>query len=202
MYLQSFLNVFIPLFVAIDPLGIFPVFVSITEGVPKEKKKKLVFQATFTAFIISIVFLFAGKLVFKILGITENDFRIGGGIVLLILAITDLLFSSDEQSRSPEQKNSDHSTLGVVPIGIPLIMGPTALTTILMSVEQYGIIMTSIALIVNLILVYIIFRNTELVTKLIGPGGSKAFAKVTSLFLVAIGVMLIRVGIQNTIGKI
>ncbi len=181
---------FIPLFVAIDVPGLVPLFISLTTGMTLKVKRRLIVEATLTAGAVALVFLVLGKLIFKFLGITENDFRIGGGLVLIVLAITDLLFSSDEKKES-------NSSVGVVPIGIPLIMGPAALTSIIIIVDAYGYWISMISLALNLLIVWFIFRNSDVVIKLMGEGGARAFAKVASLFMVAIAVMMIRVGIQN-----
>jgi multiple antibiotic resistance protein len=188
---QNFLLAFLPLFVAIDVLGTLPLFLGLTEGITENRRKRLVIDATLTALAISLIFLASGKLLFSFLGITENDFRIAGGLVLLVLAINDLLFSSDTARKNPE------TNIGVVPIGIPLIMGPAALTTILILVDSYGTIWTVTSIIINLIIVWIVFRNADQVSKILGKGGSRAFAKVASLFLAAIAVMMIRVGITE-----
>lgn len=188
---QNFLLAFIPLFVAIDVLGTLPLFLGLTEGITEKRRKRLIIDATLTALVISLVFLGSGKLLFSFLGITENDFRIAGGLVLLVLAINDLLFSHDTARKNPE------TTIGVVPIGIPLIMGPAALTTILILVDSYGTIWTVASIIINLIIVWIVFRNADWVLKILGKAGSRAFAKVASLFLAAIAVMMIRVGVTE-----
>ena len=108
-----------------------------------------------------------------------------------MLAVTDLLFSSDER------KNNTNTSVGVVPIGIPLVMGPGALTAIIIIVDAYGYWISMISLAVNLLIVWVVFRNSDVVIRLMGEGGARAFAKVASLFMVAIAVMMIRVGIQN-----
>src|SRR5271169_1557686 len=187
---QTFWLAFIPLFVAIDVFGVVPFFVALTTGLDKRRKKILTVEATLTAFSISILFLAAGKLIFSFLGITENDFRVGGGVVLLVLAIKDLLFSKKEQ-RDPE------SSLGVVPIGIPLIMGPAALTTILILVDSHGYLLTIASLLVNMIIVWLVFSQAHRITDLIGKAGSQAIAKVFALFLAGIAVMMIRSGIDQ-----
>ncbi len=181
---------FIPLFVAIDILGALPIFISLTYGMDRQAKRRLVVQATLTAGAVALVFLVSGKLIFSFLGITENDFRIGGGIVLLVLSVNELLFAKDTQ-RDPG------TTVGVVPIGIPLIMGPAALTSIIIVVDNYGYWMSMISLFVNLLIVWLVFRYSDFVMKVMGVGGSRAFAKIASLFMAAIAVMMIRVGIQN-----
>ena len=187
---QTFWLAFIPLFVAIDVFGVVPFFVALTTGLDKRRKRILTVEATLTAFSISILFLAAGKLIFSFLGITENDFRVGGGVVLLVLAIKDLLLSKTEQ-RDPE------SSLGVVPIGIPLIMGPAALTTILILVDSHGYLLTIASLLVNMIIVWVVFSQSHRITDLIGKAGSQAIAKVFALFLAGIAVMMIRSGIDQ-----
>lgn len=183
---------FIPLFVAIDVPGLVPLFLSLTAGMTLKAKRQLIVEATLTAGAVALVFLVLGKVIFRFLGITENDFRIGGGIVLLVLAVTDLLFSSDEHKKP-------NTSVGVVPIGIPLIMGPAALTSIIIIVDAYGYWISMASLVLNLFIVWFTFRHSDYVMKFMGEGGSKAFAKVASLFMVAIAVMMIRVGIQNII---
>jgi multiple antibiotic resistance protein len=190
--LNSLLYSFIPLFVAIDVLGVVPLFLSLTDGMNRPQRHKLITQATFTALAVSVVFMFGGRLIFNFLGITENDFRVGGGIVLLVLAVSDLLFSHSKQRHS-------ESSPGVVPIGIPLIIGPAALTTILILVDSKGYVVTLVSLLANLLIVWIVFRYSEVVVKLMGEAGSKAVAKVAALFMAGIAVMMIRVGLEGMI---
>ncbi|MGE3974494.1 MAG: MarC family protein [Bdellovibrionales bacterium] len=192
--LESFLLAFIPLLVAIDAPGIIPLFLSLTEGLSIHEKKKLVRQATAAAFIVSVVFCITGNIVFSVLGITQDDFRIGGGIILLILAITDLLFPDDDTSRQP---GTTKLNIGIVPIGIPLIIGPGALTTIIVTQNIHGYWLTLISIALNLAIVWVLFTYSHFIVKIIGEGGTKAFAKVAALFLAAIAVMMIRVGITN-----
>lgn len=186
---ETFFQVFIPLFVAIDVVGVLPLFVGLTEGMHEPKRRKLIRDATITAFSISIVFLVAGKLVFAFMGITESDFRVGGGIVLLVLAVYELLFSK-EKERRPEP------LVGVVPIGVPLIMGPAALTTIILNVNAFGYVWAVAALVVNMALVYVVFRQASFIIGKLGQAGSMAVAKVFTLFLTGIAVMMIRSGIE------
>ncbi|MDE3057233.1 MAG: MarC family protein [Bacteroidota bacterium] len=190
--LHNFLMAFIPVFVAIDVLGVIPVFMSLTQGMDTKSRKRLIVEATMTAGAVALVFLVAGKLLFSFLGITENDFRIGGGIVLLVLSVNDLLFASDTR-RDPG------TSVGVVPIGIPLIMGPAALTAIIIVVDSYGYWISILSLFINLFIVWLVFRHSDFLMRLVGVGGSRAFGKVASLFMAAIAVMMIRVGVQNVL---
>lgn len=190
-FYDSILASFIPLFVAIGVFGVVPIFISMTEGVALQERRSLVTQATLTALIISISFVFLGKQIFSFLGISTADFRVGGGMVLLVISIADLLFSTDVKRRAPSKQ------LGVVPIGIPLIIGPGALTTLILSVDSHGVLVTTLALSLNLMIVWVVFRYSDIVIRFMGEGGAKALAKVSSLLLCAIAVMMIRSGITS-----
>jgi multiple antibiotic resistance protein len=191
---ETFLLTFIPLFVAIDVFGVLPLFVGLTDHMHPLQRKKLTAEATLTAFAISLVFLVGGSLLFSFLGITESDFRVGGGVVLLVLAVHDLLFSDHD-------KRVQDSTVGVVPIGIPLIMGPAALTTIIFLVQSYGYVWAVGSLLANLLIVWTVFNWAPNLTRVMGKAGSRAVAKVASLFMAGIAVMMIRSGIQAMIRK-
>ena len=193
--METFLLAFLPLFVAIDVFGVVPTYLALTDGFDEQRRRRLCAEALATAFIISIIFLVAGKLLFSFLGITESDFRVGGGIVLLVLSVHDLAFS---RSRIPDAERS----VGAVPIGIPLIMGPAALTTILLLVDSYGYLITVISLVTNMLIVWIVFSQAGRISRRLGDAGSRAVAKVAALFLAAIAVMMIRSGITEMIASI
>lgn len=191
--LVSFVKAFIPLFVAVDVLAVLPIFLAMTKGLSDDSRKKVVSDAVMGALALALAFLATGQMIFRFLSITQDDFRVGGGVLLLIFAITDLLFS---ESRAERRSGEG---LGVVPIGIPLIIGPAALTTVLIMVTSYGYIVTFFALITNLFIVWLVFTHSRFVIQVIGEEGARAFGKVASLFIAAIAIMMIRVGITNFI---
>lgn len=188
----NYLLALIPIFIAIDVVGILPIFISLTEEIGTDERRRIVKQSIMTSFAVSLGFLAVGKFIFKVLGISIPDFKIAGGIILLIIATTDLLFP---------QKTSrlTSSTLGVVPLGMPLIVGPAVLTTILISVDLYSYLPTIFSLILNLLLVWFVFLNSTHIIKMMGEGGAKAFGKVVSVLLAALAVMMIRKGIYEMI---
>lgn len=190
MNFNIFLLSFIPLFVAIDIIGTVPIFIGYTQEIPGYQRKKLIFEAILAAFIVANLFIISGKLILDFMGITIDDFRIAGGIILLIISISDIL-SSSESLRKPS------TDIGVVPLGIPLIMGPAALTTIIILVRNFGYVPTIVSMALNLFIAWLVLVNARWLLKIMGDGGSKAFAKIASLFLAAIAVMMIRVGVLN-----
>ncbi len=184
---------FIPLFVAFDALGILPIFVSLTSEMTQLERKKVVRQSILTGFLASIGFLAAGKSVFDLLGITVSDFKVAGGSLLFIIAVVDLIFP--ERTRTFPKE-----TLGVVPIGIPLIVGPGVLTLLLISAQTYGYVSTVLCLILNLLTVWLVFGNSHLIMRLLKDGGTKGMGKVFALFLAAFAMMMIRTRITEWTG--
>lgn len=186
----NYLLALIPIFVAIDVIGILPIFITLTGDIEATERKKIVKQSIVTSFAVSIGFLVLGKFVFRVLGVSISDFKVAGGMILFIIAAGDLLF--------PQKTNRlTNSTIGIVPLGTPLIVGPAVLTTILISVDLYSYLPTIFSLIVNLSLVWVVFLHAVRLVNMIGEGGAKAFGKVFSLLLAAIAVMMIRKGIYD-----
>ena len=186
----SFVMAFIPIFVAIDPIGMVPVFLSITQGIDSERVRRIANQAVWTAAAITLGFVFLGKMIFHALGITVSDFQIAGGVVLLAIAIKDLLFQ-------PERFPPSQESIGVVPLGMPMVAGPALITSLIALVDTVGILPTVLALAVNLVLVIISFRYATTLAGWISVSGMKALAKIISLLLAAIAVSMIRHGLKS-----
>jgi multiple antibiotic resistance protein len=194
--MRPYVESFLPLFVAINPAGIIPIYLSVTENLSRAERRRLTLQAMVTAVGISVLILFAGQLIFSLLGITVNDLRVGGGLILLVLSISNLIFG-DFRRRDPTggEDGEDVASVGIVPLGIPLIVGPAAITSILVSREAYGYLPTLASLVVNMVLVFLTLAASPYVGRFAGPAVSRAIAKVASLFLAAISVSMIRAGI-------
>lgn len=192
--MKDALYAFIPIFVAIDIFAVIPIFVTMTEGMSREKKRVIERESVMTALVVGILFIAVGEVIFRILGITENDFKIAGGLILLIFAILDLL----GYTKIREQAGK----LGVVPLGVPLIVGPAVLATILVLVDHYGIVPTVLSFVINLAIVWVSFRASASILAVFGRGGIMAISKIMALLLASIAVMLIRVGVENIISKI
>lgn len=191
-FLTLFAMSFIPIMVAMNAPSVLPIYITLTEDLDAGERKKIVRQSVFTAFIITVLFIFLGKAIFNALEILIEDFMIAGGILLLIISIVDILSFGERKLAMP-------STIGAVPLGTPLIAGPATLTTTLILAGNYGYAPVIVSLIVNILLAWIIFDKAEALIKLMGINGARAFAKVASLLLAAIAVKLIRLGITRII---
>jgi multiple antibiotic resistance protein len=188
-FIKDVLLAFIPIFVAVDAMGVLPIFASLTEGIEQKQKIKIIFQSMITALCVSIGFILLGKAVFRLLGITIGDFMIAGGAILFCIAIIDIM-------NPVKKRHIPSGELGAVPLGTPLIVGPAVLTTSLVIVPQYGLIATMVSVLINVLLAGLIFRLSIYLTKILGEAGLKALSKIMSLLLAAIAVMLMRKGVM------
>lgn len=186
---------FVPLFVAVDAIGTLPIFMSLTEGLDGKNRIKVIVSSVITALLVGVLFLFVGDAILKMLGITVEDFMIAGGIILFMIAVSDILmFNKAHKKVSAE-------ALGSVPIGVPLIVGPAVLTTVMLLVRQEGFFYTGVAVTINILIAGLIFLLSGYIMKLLGASGTKIVSKIASLFLAAIGVMMVRKGLSQLIGS-
>lgn len=192
---MPFLAVFIPLFVAIDPFGVLPVYAALTTGLTVEVRRQLLRQSLLTALLVAVGFLVLGRLVFQALGITTADFQMAGGLLLLVFAVDDLLFARSDRKPVVE------AGLGIVPLAVPLIVGPAVLTALLVLSESFGLAWTLAGLVLNLALLWLVLVRVDLIIRLMGLAGSRALGKIASLFLAAFAVSMIRAGLAAVLGR-
>ncbi|MDR3608879.1 MAG: MarC family protein [Oligoflexia bacterium] len=198
---HAFALSFVPLFIAMDAPMAVPVFATMTAGTTPVRRMKVANEAVIAASIVGVLFLLAGRAFFSVVGITENDFRVGGGLVLLVSSLLQLA----RPQKTPYVDNGDiasheNSLHGATPLGIPMVMGPASITTIILAAKSYGYLNTFFAIGLNLLIVWIAFKNSKYLLDLIGEKNMKVVAKLASLVLISIAVMMIRVGIKNFIG--
>ena len=192
--LRTFLEVFLPLFVAIDPFGLVPLFLAVTFDMTEKQRREVTFQAVAAATLISFAFMFLGQQIFHFLAITDNDFRIAGGILLLVLSILDLVHSGKPTVHEAE-------IVGIVPLAMPLIAGPATLTTalVLATRPSYGYALTALGLALNFLILLVAMLLATRIQKLVGANTLRAFSKLVMVLLAAIAVNFIRQGITNII---
>lgn len=186
---EKFLLAFIPIFVAVDPIGLVAIFVGLGAHSEKTARQRQGQLALVTALAVSAGFIFLGKIVFQALGITVADFQVAGGLILLGLAVRELLDLHGEDRFAGE-------AFGIVPLGMPLIAGPALLTALLILIDTVGIVFTLLSLVINLLIVGIAFRFADTCTLWMGRAGLNGVSKLISLLLAAIAVSLIRRGWQ------
>ena len=182
---------FVPLFVAMDSVGVLPIFLSLTRDAGTLERGHATRAAMFTALGLGLGFVVIGKAVFLLLGIEVADFLVAGGIILLVLAIKDLVTGKMVEMRGILSADM----MGVAPIGIPLIVGPAVLTTLLVLIEQYHIGIVIGSFVLNLAIAWILLRQADRIIRVLGQTGVGAISKVVCLLLAAIAIKMIRQGV-------
>jgi multiple antibiotic resistance protein len=186
---EKFFVAFIPVFVAIDPIGLVALFMGLGPSASPQQRKHQAFLGIFTGLGVAIGFIFLGKIIFSALGITVADFQIAGGLILLILATRELV------TFGPAGRGGGDE-FGIVPLGMPLIAGPALLTALLILIDTVGIVFTLISLLVNLAIVAVALCNADRFSRWMGKQGLRGVSKIIALLLAAIAVSLIRRGWQ------
>lgn len=189
--IEKFFLAFIPMFVAVDPIGVVAVFIGLGTSASPEHRRRQSFLGIFTALCIAIGFIFLGRIIFKALGITVADFQVAGGLILLLLAVRELVGFGPHMA-------TDSDEFGLVPLGMPLIAGPALLTALLLLVDSVGLAYTLVSLLVNMALLAIVLCNADRITRWMGRQGLRGISKIIAMLLAAIAISLIRRGWQTT----
>jgi multiple antibiotic resistance protein len=189
--LDTLVGVFVPLFVAMDPVGALPLVVAWTGGLTPGERGRQLRDGLLTALAVCLLFVVGGPWLLSVLGVGVADFLVAGGLVLLVLAISDLVAGGGHEARG----SSSRPDFGAVPIGTPILAGPATLATLLILVGRYGLVLALLALVVNVVIAWRLFSRAGLITRLLGRNGLRATSKVASLVLAAIAVKLVREGL-------
>ncbi|MGH2638599.1 MAG: MarC family protein [Rhabdochlamydiaceae bacterium] len=192
----------ITLFVILDPIGVLPFFISLTKGITADQRKKIARRAVLIATGLLLVFAFLGDGILLFLGIQIADFEIAGGALLLIFALRDAL-SNEPLGMTETHAGIDAArtieTLAVIPIATPLLAGPGSLTTVmLLTKEGYlGILISTIAIIVDCSIAWVLFRLSDKITKAAGPTLLVIIGKVMDILMAAIAVSFLTSGVTT-----
>ncbi len=187
--LQNFILTFVPLFIVIDALGTLPFVISLSEGMIKPQRRKMIHVAVITATVVGLVFLFFGQFILKVMNISVGAFAIAAGLILLVLSIKYM-------STGQMVEVIKEELVAVVPIGTPLTVGPATITTLLLLATQFPLYMVLISFALNMLITWAIFLLSGYIVRFMGQGGLKAISRVFSLLLAAIAVSMIIRGLS------
>lgn len=188
----SLVQVFIMLFVIMDPPGCIPIFMALTKDVSKEERERELNHAVAVASILLLLFAFLGKVVLDVLGITLNSFMIAGGILLLFIAF-DLLRGEHKYGVR------GGPSVGAVPLGIPLLAGPGAITAVMVIIQSYGVGFVLFAIFSAIIATKLVLGQSERIFRIIGKVGSEVLSRVMGIIVAAIAIQFIMDGIVGMI---
>jgi multiple antibiotic resistance protein len=189
------------LFVAVDPIAAVPLFVTITDGDAMAQKVRAARRACLVAALVLLAFALTGTLVFRLLGVSEGAFRIAGGILLFLLAVDMLRAERSRQRTTPEEEAEGvrKADVSVFPLGVPMLAGPGATSTVVVLVSQskgiweYLVVVMGIA--ATLGTSYLILRGASVVAERLGHTGMNVLERVMGLVLAAVAVQFVVDGV-------
>jgi len=193
------------IFFLVDPFAAIPSFLAITDGADPARRKRMARKGALTCFIVLTSFAVGGQIIFRIFGITLPAFEIAGGLILLLIGL-DML----QAKRSPTQEASGDTEeaaakedAGIVPLGIPMLAGPGAISSVMVLVGQapslwhweMGAIVASIA--VTALISYWVLAGAGKIRKVMGETGIRILVRIMGLLLVALAMQFFVNGLTD-----
>tara|TARA_B100001287_G_scaffold233521_1_gene204948 strand:+ start:82 stop:705 length:624 start_codon:yes stop_codon:yes gene_type:complete len=201
--LEIFIQTFVLYFVVIDPIGSAPIFFVVTKNLSTEGKIKTAFNSTIFAFLVLVFFALLGNYIFNHLNITFPALKIAGGIILFIVSL-EMLFNK-RQERKEENTKFDSENVSVFPLAIPLLAGPAAIISVVVSVSNIGNnyisqIVGMASLVIVMSITFIAFFTVSKFEKLVNKKIVNIFSSIIAIILAGLSVQYILDGISEFIG--
>jgi multiple antibiotic resistance protein len=182
------------IFFLVDPFAALPTFLAVTAGADAQRRRKMAWKASVTAMVVLSAFAIAGQYIFRMFGITLPAFEIAGGVILLLIGL-DML----EAKRSPTQESHVEAAeaalkedAGIVPLGIPMLAGPGAITSVMVLVGQaqtkWQMLAILVAIFITAAICYLVLGNSDRVARALGETGVRILVRIMGLLLVALAV--------------
>ncbi len=204
MHDPNYIKIATGLFIMLNPLVLIPVFLGLTGGMTKNQKMKVAISTSTAVFIIIVISVFAGQHVLSFFGITVTDFRLAGGLLILLMAIT-MSSAKDEGMRYSEKEHgeakSKDTNIGVVPLAIPLMAGPAAISVSIINADLCDTFVSRtvlVAIVAGLsAILWVSMALAEEIGRFLGHTGQQVLTRIMGLILLAISVDFIVVGIKH-----
>jgi multiple antibiotic resistance protein len=188
---DDLLRAVISLFVVINPIGTIPLFASITQKMQKIERERVLKTTVITASALLMIFAVAGTQILSIFGITISSFMIAGGILLFVVSIELLTHGGWRFGGTV----SDES--GVVPLAFPLLAGPGAITSVILSFQTSGLMVTLLSIAIVMGITYVVFSLTTTIYKILGRRGSLIITRIFAVLVAAIAVQYVVDGLKT-----
>ncbi len=194
----EFLDVFIPLFVMIDPFASLALYISLTGNMDENEKRKTRYESTLYGFIILLFFAFVGEYILSLFGISIEALEIAGGILILLIGI-EMVREGDKPkiSKKGEESYQESGDVGIVPLATPMLAGPGAISLVIILMKSHSYILVISAMAIVFCIVYLFFAYSDRVFRLLGLKGSRAFTRILGLLVAAFAVQYILNGISG-----
>jgi multiple antibiotic resistance protein len=198
--LASFVASFVALFVVVEPFGVVPMFASLTNGRPRHEQLQIATRATLVGALILIAFAFIGGPLLSALGVRLDAFQVAGSVVLLLNALEMIRGKSGCQRCTTSEADASRADIAIVPIAIPMLAGPGAMTATMSLVARNPLPLVLMAIVAVFAITFVILRGTATVQRFIGPATLAVVLRVLGLLLAALSIQSIVSGVQSLLG--
>jgi len=182
------------IFFLVDPFAALPTFLAVTAGADAQRRRKMAWKASVTAMVVLSAFAIAGQYIFRMFGITLPAFEIAGGVILLLIGL-DMLEakrSLTQESHVEAAEAALKEDAGIVPLGIPMLAGPGAITSVMVLVGQaqtrWQMVAILAAIFITAAICYLVLGNSDRVARALGETGVRILVRIMGLLLVALAV--------------
>ncbi|PHO08874.1 MarC family protein [Malaciobacter canalis] len=192
-----FISIYLKMFFIMTPFFVLSVFLTITNESTIKQRHALAIKTTISVIVMSLVLLFFGQHIFAVFGITLDAFKIGAGALLFLTAVELVKGNKDKQ----EIKNKSVLDLAVVPLAIPVTMGPGTIGVLLVMGAEFNtfakLMIGSLALVMAIFTIGVMLYLSSHIEKIVGKQGLMVISKITGLFLAALSAQIIFSGIKS-----
>lgn len=201
--LAIFMQFFLGLVAAVNPIGIMPVFVSLTAHMPPEERNRTALQANIAVAVILIVSLVAGQMLLDMFSISLDSFRVAGGLLLLSIAFSMMSgkLGEDKQNKQEKSEYISKEQIGVVPLAMPLMAGPGAISSTIVYGSRYPATIDTVGIGISIIAFatcsWLLFRSAPVIVRFLGQTGINVITRIMGLILGALGIEFIANGLRN-----
>ncbi|HDV5304495.1 TPA: YchE family NAAT transporter [Vibrio cholerae] len=198
-----FLQFFLGLVAAVNPVGIMPVFVSLTGHMTLEEKNKTAATANIAVAIILIIALLAGQMLLDLFSISLDSFRVAGGLLLLSIAFSMMSgkLGEDKQNKQEKSEYISREQIAVVPLAMPLMAGLGAISSTIVYGSRYPNMLDTLGIILTVVAFsfcsWLLFRSAPYIVRLLGQTGINVITRIMGLILGALGIEFIANGLRN-----
>lgn len=201
--ISVYMKFFIGLLAIVNPVGSIPIFLDACKDMNEKERNNTGKMVFITVFLVLLIVLLSGEFILRFFGITINSFRVAGGILLFMMALSMLhaRVSNTKQTKEEAQDLENKDSVAIVPLGVPLLAGPGAISTVILYSQQYHdfvdyLILGGIILAVSLI-AWLCLRISIRVREWLGQTGINIITRIMGLIMAAIGVEIIATGLKG-----
>ena len=200
--LAIFLQFFVGLIAAVNPVGIMPIFVSLTGHMSPEERNKTALTANLAVAVILTVSLLAGQLLLDMFSISLDSFRVAGGLLLLTIAFSMMSgkLGEDKQNKQEKSESISREQIGVVPLAMPLMAGPGAISSTIVYGSRYPGMSSTVGIALTIVAFafccWLLFRAAPIIVRFLGQTGINVITRIMGLILAALGIEFIANGLR------